>query len=186
MSESPTPHATLNPTAYALGMAGATVLAVLGAAGAASLAGPGTGLTGVDGAPVRASDGGSRLLGGLTAGIVAVAAVSLVPIMAARLVPASQWGMSVLLSSGARTILALGVLLLLVQAGLPKQPTTFGMLTGAMILIVAEAALAVWLINRRSVTQAGAVASLGRHSTDPAQPMTHGAELHASPAQRNA
>lgn len=64
------------------------------------------------------------------------------------------WGLSVLGISAARTLLAMGAMLVLIEiAGMPNAPVVHGLLAGAMILTLAEAAAAVWQLQRREAAR---------------------------------
>lgn len=85
------------------------------------------------------------------AGVLIVAsALCLIPLIGPPLVTPERWGIAVMLASGARTMVALFALLVLIEVhGAPRRPVVFGVLTGVTILMTAEAVAAVWLLSRR-------------------------------------
>lgn len=99
---------------------------------------------------VSAAGGGSdlaMLVGGLA---VLAGLASLATLVGPPLLPNEYWGMAVLAVSGARTMLALGAMMVLIEfAGFERRAVVFGVLSGTAILMIAEAAAAVILLNKR-------------------------------------
>jgi hypothetical protein len=141
-------------------MAVSTAVAVAVGVWLASRAGGGEGVdTGVL-VPI----GGLLFLGGL---------LSAWPSLGAWLIKDEHWGMSVLAVTGTRTLLAMFAMLLLIEVGgLPRQAVVYGLLSGTLILTTAEAASAVWQLQRRETARA----SMNPKSTHP---------VVAAPARRS-
>jgi hypothetical protein len=129
--------------AYAVAAGGASVAAVGVGVLLAS-----RGMSGIEGAGVSGGDQQAALLG---VGGVLLLGVLLcaVPMLPAPLVKRSNWGMVVMMVSLARTMLAMGAMLVLVEMmQLPRQPVVVGLLVGTLITIFAEAAGAVWVLSK--------------------------------------
>lgn len=120
---------------YALGMLAACAAAVAAGLGIAS----------VSGEPVTS---GTLLAIALT--LVAGLTLCALPLAGPPLVTPDRWGLMVLAASMGRTLLVLLAMLVLVEGqGLPKKPVGFGLLAGALIMMFAEAAIAVHLLMKR-------------------------------------
>lgn len=134
-----TPKATSAPLApiprvpYAITMLCASAVAIWAAYAVATA-------QGAEG-PVLASVMGAAVIASLMSG------VALLP---APIVTPERWGLIVLGTSGARTMLALGAMLLMLEVqGLPRTPVVYGILAAVFVLMTAEASVAAILLNRR-------------------------------------
>ncbi|CAN5736682.1 hypothetical protein BH11PLA1_BH11PLA1_06660 [soil metagenome] len=118
----------------------ATVAAALATLGAAAVGGLVTGRMTADSATIIAV-----VLAHLASGVVC-----LVPMLGRALVPPHAVGLLILMSNGARTMLAIGAMMVLI-AGLnyANRPVAFGVLSGATFALIAEGLAGVWLLNRR-------------------------------------
>ena len=92
-------------------------------------------------------------------GVIGVcAALCIVPLFGEPIVTPERWGLVVMGCSAARTMLAMFGMLVLIEAqGLDRKPVVYGVLSGALILMVIEAATAVWLLSRRESRRLSAV-----------------------------
>jgi hypothetical protein len=113
--------------------------------GVATLCALGAGLglaarSGADG-PALVSIGLVILVGGL---------LSVPAMLGPWLIKDEIWGLGVLGITGARTLLGMGSMLILIEVqGLPRQPVVHALLAGVMILTTAEACVAVWQLQTR-------------------------------------
>lgn len=112
---------------------------------AASAVGMGVGIA------VAGSAGGTGAVTAAVAGVLAVGVVlAAVPLLGHPLVRPETWGLVVLGVSAARTLLALGGMLVLIEVqGLDRRPVVYGVLAGTLVMMIAEGAAAAWLLNRR-------------------------------------
>ncbi len=88
------------------------------------------------------------------AAIAAVLALGVViafaPLIGPPLVTPDRWGLIVLMVSGARTLLAMGAMMAMIQIlHLERKPVVYGVLTGTVVMMTVEALAAVALLNRR-------------------------------------
>jgi hypothetical protein len=120
---------------YALVMGAATVLSIGAGLFAASAGGGDTGV-----------------LTAVAAVLAASAGISLAPVLARPpWVRLAWWGMVVLGAMSARMLMAIAGMLVLIEVlGLPKAAVVYGLLTGTLLVMAAEAGAAVWLLNRRT------------------------------------
>jgi hypothetical protein len=96
-------------------------------------------------------------MGAPLAGQVAIAAalilgalLAAIPLLPAPLITPERWGMAVLAVSGARTMAALGAMLILIELqGLPRKPVVYAILAGTFVMMLVEAMAAVWFLSRR-------------------------------------
>ena len=99
-------------------------------------------------------------LAAIAAVVFAGGALCIIPLIGPPLVKPDNWGMVVLAISGARTVLAMGAMLVLIEAmGLDRKGVVYGLLAGAVTLMVAEAAVAVWLLSAREHARASVLAA---------------------------
>lgn len=99
----------------------------------------------------------SRALGGEGTTLLAVGGallvgvlLSVIPLLGRPLVTPDNWGLVVLGVSLGRTLLALGAMAILVElSGLPRRPVVIPLLVCTLLVMIAEAATAVWLLSRR-------------------------------------
>lgn len=112
---------------------------------AASVVGMGAGIA------AASSAGGTSAVTAAVAGVLAVGIVlAAVPLLGPPLVRPETWGLVVLGVSGARTLLALAGMLVLIEVqDLDRRPVVYGVLAGTLVLMTAECAAAVWLLGRR-------------------------------------
>ncbi len=105
-------------------------------------------LTGL--ATASGAGGGQDVLIGVGIALGLLAAMSIVPLIGPPLISAESWGLAVLGVSGLRTIGALGAMLVLIEVqGLARKPAVYGLLIGTVVMLIAEAGAAVWLLSRR-------------------------------------
>lgn len=89
--------------------------------------------------------------------VLAGGALCIVPLIGPPLVKPDNWGMVVLSISGARTLLGMGAMLVLVEAmDLDRKAVVYGLLAGIVTLMIAEATVAVWLLSARERAKAAA------------------------------
>lgn len=121
---------------YALGMAIVSVLAIaLGLIVTRAVGGP---------------DIGQSVLVAVGAALLLSAAFALIPMVGPPLVPSDRWGMAVMMASMGRTLAAMGAMVMLLEVqGLPRKPVVYGVLSGVFVMMMAEAMIAVWLLNKR-------------------------------------
>jgi hypothetical protein len=82
--------------------------------------------------------------------LLACVLLSVIPMLGRPLVTPDNWGIVVLGVSLGRTLLALGAMAIYVEmSGLPRRPVVIPLLTCTLVLMVAEAVTAVWLLSRR-------------------------------------
>jgi len=118
---------------FSITMLIATLVALVAAVGAVTGVGAGTDV--------------ATMVGGF---VVLAGVISLLTLVGPPLIPHEYWGMAVLGVSGVRTMLALGAMLVLIEiAGFDRRGVVFGLLSGTAILMIAEAAVAVILLNKR-------------------------------------
>ncbi len=97
---------------------------------------------------------------GIALGVLA--SVCVVPLLGPPLVSDDSWGMVVLGTGAMRTMLALGAMLVLIEMqGLPRRPVAAGILTGAVMMMVAEAVAAVRLLAWRDRQKAALRGAMG-------------------------
>lgn len=98
-----------------------------------------------------AGGGDNGVLTAVATALAASAAITLGPVLVRPpLVRMNLWGMVVLGAISARMLAAIcGMLVLIEVLGLAKAPVVYGLLTGTLVLMAAEAGAAVWLLNRR-------------------------------------
>lgn len=103
------------------------------------------------GVGMASSMGGSPdTLVGVGIALALLAGLCLAALAGPPLVTDDNWGLVVLGVSGVRTMAALGAMLVLVEVqGLDRKPAVYAMLAGTVVMLVAEAGAAVWLISRR-------------------------------------
>lgn len=86
--------------------------------------------------------------------VLAGAALAVFAVLGPAFIKDEHWGLAVLGVSAARTMLAMFAMLILIEvAGLPRQPVVHGLLAGTIILTTAEAAGAVWQLQRREAAR---------------------------------
>lgn len=125
---------------YAFGMLIATAVALAAGLGIASMS--------------EGSTSGALIAVALT--LLAGLALCALPLAGPPLVSPDRWGLAVLMASVARTMLVLLALVVFVEGqGLPRKPVGFGLLAGALIMMFAEAAIAVHLLMKRERLRAG-------------------------------
>ncbi len=96
--------------------------------------------------------GGDQTRVMLAIGLTMLAGLSLcaLPLAGPPLVTAERWGLMVLMASVGRTLLVLSAMVVLVEAlGLPRQAIGYGLLSGALLMMFAEAGIAVHLLMKR-------------------------------------
>lgn len=94
--------------------------------------------------------------------LAAVASLTIIPLLGESLIRPDRWGLSVLACSGIRTLIAMGAMLILIEAqGLPRKPVVYGVFGGSIVLLVIEAAAAVWLLNRQTLSYPPAASTPG-------------------------
>lgn len=94
--------------------------------------------------------GSAATLMGVGVALTLLAGLCLAAMVGPPLVKPETWGLVVLGVSGLRTMAALGAMLVLVEVqGLDRKPAVYGLLLGTMVMLVAEAGAAVWLISKR-------------------------------------
>ncbi|MGS2903532.1 hypothetical protein V5N20_14335, partial [Staphylococcus aureus] len=72
-----------------------------------------------------------------------------VPMIPAPLVRRGTWGLVVMCVSVARTMLAMGAMMVLLEMmQLPRRPIVVGILVGTLVTIFAEAIAAVWVLSK--------------------------------------
>lgn len=159
------PLPPINRKRFALSMAVSTAAAVALGVGMASRANGGEGV-----------DSGVLLtIGGV---LMAGASLSMFTMLGSWLIKDEHWGLAVLGVTAARTLLAMFAMLLLIEVGgLPRHAVVHGLLAGTMLLTLAEAAAAVWQLQRREVARA----SMNPESPSPRSPRTG----VATPARRS-
>lgn len=83
--------------------------------------------------------------------VIAIGGLLSVPAMLGPwLIKDEIWGLGVLGITGARTLLGMGGMLILIEVlGLPRQAVVHALLAGVMILTTAEACVAVWQLQAR-------------------------------------
>ncbi len=108
-------------------------------------------------------------LAAIAAVVLAGAALCIIPLIGPPLVKPDNWGMVVLGISGARTLLGMGAMLILVEAmDLDRKGVVYGLLAGIITLMVAEAIVAVWLLSARERARASVLAA-ARPAATPAE-----------------
>jgi len=104
----------------------------------------------------RGAGGEPPVLTALAGVLGAGAALGVVPLLGPRVIPPGVWGLAVLGVSAARTLLALGAMLALIEVqGLERRPVVYGVLAGTGVMMIAEGAAAAWLLMRREACRAG-------------------------------
>ncbi len=107
--------------------------------------------------------------------IAAGAALCIIPLMGPPLVKPDNWGMVVLGISGVRTLLAMGAMLVLVEVmNLDRKGVVYGLLAGVVVLMVAEAVAAVWLLSARERARASVLAAARSNITQQTNQQHHG------------
>jgi len=110
------------------------------------------------GVGMMAEGSGSSLEMGIAGVMIGLSGLSVVPVLGKPLVSEENWGLAVLGTSVTRTMLAVGGMMVLIEGmGLSRKGSVYGVMVGATVLMVVEAAVAVWLLSRR---EQGRVASL--------------------------
>lgn len=107
-------------------------------------------------------------LGAIGIALAVLASVCIVPMLGPPLVSGESWGMVVLGCGAMRTMLALGAMLVLIEIqGLERRPVVMGILTGAMMIMIAEAVVAVRALAARDRMRvvAGAVGTNPKQTT---------------------
>ncbi len=75
--------------------------------------------------------------------------IALVALVGPPLVTTERFGLVVLGSTAARTMVSVLLILVLTQVqGLAKRPVAYGVMSGTFVLLIIEAAAAVWLLAR--------------------------------------
>lgn len=101
------------------------------------------------------------VLSSIMGAVVIACLMSGVALLGSPIVTPERWGLVVLGVSGARTILALGGMLILLEVqGLPRKPVVYGLLSAVFILMTVEASVAAILLNRRERQRARGSASI--------------------------
>lgn len=75
--------------------------------------------------------------------------IALIALVGPPLVTQERFGLVVLGSTAARTMISVLLILVLTQVqGLAKRPVAYGVMSGTFVLLIIEAAAAVWLLAR--------------------------------------
>jgi hypothetical protein len=103
------------------------------------------------GTGIAASAGGDWGVQSAVATVLVMGALlAALPLVGPPLVTPERWGMIVLGVSAARTFLAAGAMLILLEVqGLDRRPVVYGVLSGTLLMMMLEAAAAVWMLTRR-------------------------------------
>jgi hypothetical protein len=97
----------------------------------------------------RGVGGGPDVLGPIAAALALAAIVMVVPLVGPPLVTAHTWGLAAMGASMGRTLLAMGGMMVLITVlGLPAKPVVYGLLSGAVLMMAAEAGIAVRVLAR--------------------------------------
>ena len=89
--------------------------------------------------------------------ILAGGALSVPAMLGSWLIKDDVWGLAVLGVTAFRTVLGIGGMFVLIElAGLPRQAVVHALLIGIMLLTTAEAAAAVWQLQRQQAARPGA------------------------------
>lgn len=94
------------------------------------------------------------LTGPVLMGVMGVAAVMgamfVAMLIGPTLITPENWGLAIMAVSGARTMLALGAMLVMVESmGLPRAPVVYSIMVPAALLMTVEACVAVMLLMAR-------------------------------------
>lgn len=122
----------------------------------------------------RAGAEGNALIA-IGAVILAGGMLSVPAMLGPWLIKDEIWGLAVLGVTAFRTVLGIGGMFVLIElVGLPRQAVVHALLIGVMLLTTAEAAAAVWQLQRQQAARTGA-------STDETSPRNG----VATPARRS-
>lgn len=103
-----------------------------------------------------------RTLLALSGALMLCAGLCVIPSLGAPLVTRERWGLVVMGVSAARTLVGMGAMLVLIEGlGLANRPVVMSMLTGVGIMMVVEAAVAVWLLAKYPPTPVRSSADRG-------------------------
>lgn len=90
-----------------------------------------------------------RTLLALSGALMLCAGLCVIPSLGAPLVTRERWGLVVMGVSAARTLVGMGAMLVLIEGlGLENRPVVMSLLTGVGIMMIVEAAVAVWLLAK--------------------------------------
>lgn len=117
--------------------------------------------TGLAAGLAASADGANTNTTLIVAGIVAASLLlSVVAMLGPNFISDDAWGLAVLGTTAMRTMLAMGAMVMLIEiVKLPKQPVVYGLLGGAILMCFAEAAAAVWQIQKRDIARGKASAA---------------------------
>lgn len=107
------------------------------------------GATALGAAAAWAAAGGGRAAELAVVVLLTASAASFLPLVLLPVLGPARWGFGVAAASGVRTLLLLfGGLAVDIAAGAPRQPMWLGILAGAGIVLVAETATAILVLQR--------------------------------------
>lgn len=111
-------------------------------------------------ARAAAAEGDADFLLPVAGSLLFSIALAVVPLLGPPLVTPPRWGLVVLGVTATRTLVAMGAMLILLEIlGLPRRPVVYGLLSGTLLLLVADAIGAVWLLSRRDAARIPAAPS---------------------------
>lgn len=105
---------------------------------------------GVGMAAASAAGAEGETLVAILVALLACASLTIIPLIGPPLVTSDRWGLAVMATSAGRTMVALmGMLILLEVQNHPRKPVVYALLVATLVMMIAEAAIAVRLLAKR-------------------------------------